>query len=174
MKDFNYDSYMRNNPLLKEADEPGSPERLLLSVKNQAIALYNAAKKTLDNSEQPPYFDKAKGDYASQEIDNVADNLVTLMNMCNLFVPESSNNLQSIRSNKLAIARRADQKMGTPPPPPPRKPVVIPGVTGKTNLGKSSSGSTPPKNSPPPPLPTKKSSSTPPRNSAPPPLPTKK
>lgn len=148
---------------LKEADEPGSPERLVLGIKNQLVALINAARKTLNTSEQPPYFDSAKGDYASNEIDNIADNLTLLINVCHHFIPEDSNNLQTVRSMKMALAKRGDQKMDTTPPMPPKKALPIPGVTGKTNFGK-------------PPVPPTKSatSSVPPTRSAPPPLPTKK
>jgi len=132
------------NESVNEVNEPGSPERLLLTIKNQAIALINAARKALDNSDQPPYFDTAKKQYVSGEIDNVTDNLTFLINVCHHFIPEDSNNLQTVRSMKLAIAKRGDQKMNTPPPMPSKKALPIPGVTGKSNLGRPPVSQKPP------------------------------
>jgi len=132
------------NESVNEVDEPGSPERLLLTIKNQAIALINAARKALDNSDQPPYFDIAKKQYVSGEIDNVTDNLTFLINVCHHFIPEDSNNLQTVRSMKLAIAKRDDQKMNTPPQMPSKKALPIPGVTGKSNLGRPPVNQKPP------------------------------
>ena len=130
---------------INEADEPGSPERLMLTIKNPLIALINAAKKAVEVSGEEPYL-------SNKETDNAVDNLALLVNLCYMFLPEKSNNLRDVRSIKLALAKAADQKMGTPPAIPSKAPIV-PNVTGKSNLG----------GKPPlPPLPTGKTAAKPP------------
>ena len=130
---------------INEADEPGSPERLLLSIKTPLITLINAAKKAVEQSGEEPYL-------SNKETDNAVDNLALLVNLCYMFLPEKSNNLRDVRSIKFASAKAANQKMGTPPAIPPKAP-MIPNVTGKSNLG----GKIPPM----PPLPAKSTTSKP-------------
>jgi chromosome segregation ATPase len=112
---------------INEADEPGSPERLMLTIKTPLMALINAAKKAVEQSGEEPYL-------SNKETDNAADNLALLVNLCYMFLPEKSNNLRDVRAIKLALAKAANQKMGTPPAIPSKAPTV-PNVTGKSNLG---------------------------------------
>jgi hypothetical protein len=136
---------------INEDDEPGSPERLMLTIKTPLMALINAAKKAVEQSGEEPYL-------SNKETDNAVDNLALLVNLCYMFLPEKSNNLRDVRSIKLALAKAANQKMGTPPAIPSKAPAV-PNVTGKTNLG----------GKPPlPPLPTGKTAAKPPVPPVPP------
>lgn len=112
---------------INEADEPGAPERLIAGMTTDLMRVIMAAKKVISLSEEPPYSD-------NKENDNIVDNLSLLINMAMMFLPEKSNNLRDVRSVKLALAKAADQKMGTPPKIPSKAP-VIPNVTGKSNLG---------------------------------------
>ena len=91
------------------------------------MRLIMSAKKVISLSEEPPYSD-------NKENDNIVDNLSLLINMAMMFLPEKSNNLRDVRAVKMAIAKAADQKMGTPPKIPTKAPIV-PNVTGKSNLG---------------------------------------
>lgn len=151
---------------INEAGEPGAPERLIAGMTTDLMRVIMAAKKAINLGEEPPYWDAAKNDYASKEIDNTVDNLSLLINFAMMFLPEKSNNLRDVRSVKLAFAKAADQKMGTPPKVPTKAP-IIPNVTGKSNLG-SKPGA--------PPLPPLPKGSTGPKFAAPklPPLPSKK
>jgi hypothetical protein len=112
---------------INEADEPGAPERLISGMTTDLMRLIMAAKKVISLSEEPPYSD-------NKENDNIVDNLSLLINMAMMFLPEKSNNLRDVRAIKLALAKAADQKMGTAPKIPSKAP-MIPNVTGKTNLG---------------------------------------
>jgi hypothetical protein len=112
---------------INEADEPGAPERLISGMTTDLMRLIMAAKKVISLSEEPPYSD-------NKENDNIVDNLSLLINMAMMFLPEKSNNLRDVRAIKLALAKAADQKMGTDPKIPSKAP-MIPNVTGKTNLG---------------------------------------
>jgi len=115
---------------INEADEEGSagaPERLISGMTTDLMRLIMSAKKVISLSEEPPYSD-------NKENDNIVDNLSLLINMAMMFLPEKSNNLRDVRAIKLALAKAADQKMGTPPKVPSKAP-MIPNVTGKSNLG---------------------------------------
>jgi hypothetical protein len=115
---------------INEADEEGSagaPERLISGMTTDLMRLIMSAKKVISLSEEPPYSD-------NKENDNIVDNLSLLINMAMMFLPEKSNNLRDVRAIKLALAKAADQKMGTDPKIPSKAP-MIPNVTGKTNLG---------------------------------------
>jgi hypothetical protein len=139
---------------INEADEEGSagaPERLISGMTTDLMRLIMSAKKVISLSEEPPYSD-------NKENDNIVDNLSLLINMAMMFLPEKSNNLRDVRAIKLALAKAADQKMGTAPKIPSKAP-MIPNVTGKTNLG----------GKPPlPPLPTGKTAAKPPVPPVPP------
>ena len=115
---------------INEADDEvsaGAPERLVSGMTTDLMRLIMAAKKVISLSEEPPYSD-------NKENDNIVDNLSLLINMAMMFLPEKSNNLRDVRAIKMAIAKSADQKMGTAPKIPTKAPIV-PNVTGKSNLG---------------------------------------
>ena len=151
---------------INEADEPGSPERLMLAIKNPLIALVNAAKSTVEKSGEEPYA-------SNKETDNAVDNLALLINLCYLFLPDKSKNLETIRSIKLSLAKAADQKFGTDPKLPSKAP-MIPNVTGKSNLGGKSAMPTGKTASAPPLPPLPKSTTSKPGAPPLPPLPKKK
>jgi hypothetical protein len=151
---------------INEADEPGSPERLMLAIKNPLIALVNAAKSTVEKSGEEPYA-------SNKETDNAVDNLALLINLCYLFLPDKSKNLETIRSIKLSLAKAADQKFGTDPKMPSKAP-MIPNVTGKSNLGGKSAMPTGKTAAPPPLPPLPKSATSKPGAPPLPPLPKKK
>jgi hypothetical protein len=131
---------------INEADDEvsaGAPERLISGMTTDLMRLIMAAKKVISLSEEPPYSD-------NKENDNIVDNLSLLINMAMMFLPEKSNNLRDVRAIKMALAKSADQKMGTAPKIPTKAPIV-PNVTGKSNLGGKSAMPTGKTAAPPPP-----------------------